>query len=384
MGYNYITIIPLIGGMTLGNIKATKVKPKCLLSYSIFSNNDNHLVKYLKNVPYYLLDEKKYSFKEKIDFVSSVCPCAGLSMLNSSKDNGEKSRGEEAIQNQWMYKTASYVLSTIKPRVMFGENAPNLFTDAGKAVREKLQRIGKANGYTFLVIKTSTLNHGVPQNRVRTFYFFFEGNKIPKPKQIKKHYTKLDEFLSVKNYSSLKHFDDFIVKDTLKENGYYLYALKELGKNYREIILEGKNTNSILAYCVKKKNLSTLKKYLNDNELRRFKRILSKLDDGLGYWNPSPIIVSDYTNAIIGKNCRIIHPIEERYLSVRDTMILMSLPNDFKLQSEDFHHVFQNVPVNTAADYTNFVLDFLNNKIELLDESYLLYNNINDTLKKGE
>ena len=48
----------------------------------------------------------------EIDFINSVCPCAGLSMLNTSK--GKKGRSADAAQNMWMYKSSEFVLANIK------------------------------------------------------------------------------------------------------------------------------------------------------------------------------------------------------------------------------------------------------------------------------
>ena len=53
----HASIVPLIGGETLGQMAAFGTKPDYLLSYSPFSNNDSHLVNYLKDVPYILLDQ---------------------------------------------------------------------------------------------------------------------------------------------------------------------------------------------------------------------------------------------------------------------------------------------------------------------------------------
>ena len=54
----YANIIPLIGGMTLGNIKATNNKPEFIVSFKdVFRDNDNHIVTYLNDVPYYDVSE---------------------------------------------------------------------------------------------------------------------------------------------------------------------------------------------------------------------------------------------------------------------------------------------------------------------------------------
>ena len=76
-----------------------------------------------------------------IDYINSVCPCAGLSMLNTSKGAGV-GRGSDAEANKWMFKSAKYVLSRIKPKVMWGENAQMLFTKKGEGVVNGLRLVG--------------------------------------------------------------------------------------------------------------------------------------------------------------------------------------------------------------------------------------------------
>ena len=52
-----------------------------------------------------------------VDYINSVCPCAGLSMLNVSQAGGA-ARGADAEKNKWMFESAEYVLDRVKPRVM--------------------------------------------------------------------------------------------------------------------------------------------------------------------------------------------------------------------------------------------------------------------------
>ena len=80
----YCNIIPLIGGMTIGNKQATGQDPEFIVSWSAFSQNDSHIVNNLQEVPYHIIDNDqtdvdisaglRESYKGKIDFVSSVCP----------------------------------------------------------------------------------------------------------------------------------------------------------------------------------------------------------------------------------------------------------------------------------------------------------------------
>ena len=64
-------------------------------------------------------------------------------------------------------------------QVLWGENAPGLFTQIGEGVVNKLKQIGRTFGYSFSLIKTSTELHGIPQRRIRTFYFFWQSPTVP-------------------------------------------------------------------------------------------------------------------------------------------------------------------------------------------------------------
>jgi len=56
-GIKWGTIIPLIGGSSLGCEKSTGSLPKFHLGFSKFSANDKHIRRYRPTVPYYNLDE---------------------------------------------------------------------------------------------------------------------------------------------------------------------------------------------------------------------------------------------------------------------------------------------------------------------------------------
>ena len=71
-----------------------------------------------------------------VDYINAVCPCAGLSTLNTSK-----ARGSDNAQNEWMIKSAEYVFGKIKPKVLWGENAPALFSDKGLGMVDKLRLV---------------------------------------------------------------------------------------------------------------------------------------------------------------------------------------------------------------------------------------------------
>ena len=174
-------MIPLIGGSALGCERSTGCKPMFHLSYEAFRKNESHLQRYWPDVPWLRLDSSHHSFQlsgqEQIDFVTSVCPCAGLSMLNCSR-TGQAARGADAVQNDWMIKTAEYVLGDVRPQVYWGENAPALFDE--RELVERLRGIGERFGYSFSLVKTNSELHGLPQRRIRTFYFYWRSPTVPR------------------------------------------------------------------------------------------------------------------------------------------------------------------------------------------------------------
>ena len=116
-GIRFGAIVPLIGGFAIGNAMAVGHKPNVLYTYSAFEENEKHLRAYWPDVPYINLDEVENPPVDRLDFVSTTCPCAGLSMLNYSKGKSGQSRGSDAAQNEWMYKSAKFILENVRPRV---------------------------------------------------------------------------------------------------------------------------------------------------------------------------------------------------------------------------------------------------------------------------
>ena len=110
MEHTYASIVPLIGGETIAMQNVFQKKPEYILSYAAFTPNDNHLVEYYKNeVPYHVLDDGGNHNVRSVDVVNTVCPCAGLSSLNTSASS-------DASANDWMSTSAimSWVHSNLE------------------------------------------------------------------------------------------------------------------------------------------------------------------------------------------------------------------------------------------------------------------------------
>lgn len=388
-------VIPLIGGMSMGASQAFGGPPMFFASYPAFTKNERHAVEHYRGVPHYNLDVPYWRDllikgadpdATRPQVVTAVCPCAGLSITSSRSNN----HGAESTHNVWMYKTAEFVLGHIKPKVMFGENAPGLFQAKGAPVARRLYEIGKENGYSFSMVYTDTTLHGVPQKRPRTFYFFWAAPKAPKFKPIKRADVNIADYMRQVKYPADGAIDRIeFCRYPLKEDVFYQFAVERWGDAWRAecdgrtIIDQLKRDDEI------DKLFAWVEAHAKDHpqydEIMRHKDLVKS---GRGVWDASPKVVSKYAPAVMFKNFeRIVHPYEDRFLNVRELMSLMGFPVDFRLHlaedkaqetalSEAIHHLSQNVPVATARDMGMYVRDVLERKIPLSDTDFYLFDNV--------
>ena len=374
------SIIPLIGGFPLGSKLATGSDPDFMLSYRAFDANDSLCTNYFKDVPYFTLDEndsvnKNNELFKNIDFLNSTCPCAGLSMMNSSN------RGADAPQNEWLFKTAEFVLENLQPKVFFGENAPGLFTNLGKEVADKLYEIGKKHGYSFSMIRTNTALHGIPQKRIRTFYFFWNSPTAP----IMNYYSR-----------ESKHYLDFLKEipadATQQEIGADKSSDVSLKYLQERFTTEQLFTNRSTVDIIFDENLyddyiSFLESKNDEVELKKMRHIKGKLDNGKGFWNSFPHLASITEHdvcSVTGRSMdRLIHPFENRTFTYREYMHLMGMPHDFQLMDpkKDLNKIAQNVPACTARDMSLEVEKFIKGKLKPSDTDYLKQNNISQKME---
>lgn len=390
---SHASIVPLIGGETLGAERAHGRPPEYFLSYSPFMANDEHIINDYRNraapmeVPYYLLD-KGQSHPYAVDVVHSVCPCAGLSMMSHGF-------GDHNPNNQWMIKTTEYVLGVMKPKVLWGENAPGFAGKIGKNVRTQMRDIARKNGYTMSVYRTRSLLHGVPQVRERSFYFFWHDTKVPILNYYSRPYKRIEELIrDVK--SNFQH--EVINKKIPSEDPTYRYILEKMHggithaqftkmyyESEDELSVRGMDVNSYIErsghdymqVAEWSKEVGLMKDY--EKNVRRYE----KLKAGGSIMRRGVIIPKDRIGAFVGHYPTMLtHPDIDRFVTYREAMTIMGLPDDFELVNAsptNANHICQNVPVQTATDMATEVVEYLRGNRKTVDTDYVLqYNGRNE------
>jgi len=385
----HASIIPLIGGETIGSERAFGKRPEYFLSYSPFSANDSHIVNWYENeVPYLLIDEGA-TFPKRVNVVSAVCPCAGLSQMSFGF-------GDHNPNNKWMETTAQYVLSEMKPDVFWGENAPGFASNIGKNVREKLRSIAAENGYTMTVYRTRSLLHGQPQIRERSFYFFWRGTKTPVLNYYDRPHRKIEDVIIEASRANSQQ-EPINKKTPSRDDIHYRFVLEELhgGMSHREFVekVDPKDVRRSDSFTyiqnigVDLQRLADwLRKEGHDKEADKTLRKKAKLDSGKGVMRRGTMIPKDYIGAFVGHYPTMLtHPVEDRYISYREAMSIMGLPESFELlnPTKSVNHICQNVPVQTAQDMAEEVVAALEGKREWIDAKYVFQRNHDQSVIVG-
>jgi site-specific DNA-cytosine methylase len=388
--------VPLVGGLAQANKMVTGVDPSFFISYAPFGANEVHAKANFPNTPHYLLDSENmggFSVQQNqdVDFISAVCPCAGLSLLSSGSEE------QRAVMNSWMINTAKFVTGEVKPKVFWGENAPALYSNSGKTVRNQFREIAEENGYSFSIYGTNTELHGIPQSRKRTFYFFWKDSSVPVFEYFKRPRKNLVDYLDEVPAGADRHDQAALDHATKFLNDYpYVKFLQHkyngdgINEMRRHLEKHEKRGTTMLSYLIRSEQLYEARDWLltteYDNHAREASRVIKKVEAGLGFWDGSmPIYRGDGTFAtMIARTLMAIHPREDRILTVRENMHLMGLPHDYKLVTEDYNHLCQNVPVCTGADMTRMVMKYLDGGLKMSGSRFLMQSNINERIDVQE
>lgn len=389
--YTYAAIVPLIGGEVIGTSEALNGQlPEYVLSYSPFKNNDEHYINYIRTQKgwtgdYVMLDENEDYEAAAVDVVLTTCPCAGLSSFSTTSS-------ENSATNDWMYRTAEYVLGTIKPKVFWGENAPRLYGNSGKKVADRLHEIGKVNGYSLNLYYTESRLHGLSQKRPRTFYFFTKGETAPIFPWHNKEPESVEDLLKMP-----KREDDQMNILTNEEcpskNAWVAYNMAMTNSSTIGELANHFDKTTNLIVCTDGgygKSLLEVADWMDANGFshvaKRARAMQAKRDDGKGYWAhgvtmPKGKLIPAFIGAL--PYC-MINPFTERYITIRDGLRLMKMPEDFNLVGDKplnkINHICQNVPVTTARDMMLNVIDHLEGKTVNGDCTYIKQSNKNKNI----
>jgi len=364
-----------------------------MYSFSAFKKNEAECLNYFKEKDIVYIDEEYPEVLEDLNFsddighiklfidkfkvskseiVTAVPPCGGLSLLNSSK-----SRGSDADVNKFIYFAIKFYLAS-NSDVLVLENAPGLTQKMGFSLLVKLYELIEKLGFKrkIQLVRTTTINHGIPQNRIRTFLYVHKKDGFVKLKNKIHDTPNLLTYLESFTYNA---DDEMSYCPGLNYDGpEWLEEIKNIG------LTNDKNRIKSAWQLILDKGID-IKEFKDEKLIRFYNHIKNKMSIGLGFWDGSPLFPKDRINGLISKNgLKVLHPKNySRYLTMRECMNLMGIPIDFNLADKArFNVICQNIPVNTAADAIKWAIEILENDADIkIKSKFLLQKNINMDLE---
>lgn len=380
---SHAAIVPLIGGMVISQTKTFGSQAHWMASYGPFASNDSQIRNYYKDVPYHVLTDD--ISLPKVDVVGALCPCAGLSSLSTTSSASSET-------NDWMYDSTEFVLKSVKPRVLWGENAPRLASNAGKPVVDKLRKIAEANGYSMALYRTKSLLHGAHQLRDRSFYFFFDTpDRVPVLPYVEKTYEQnVAEYIASMKFDRNDPMSLELASDKKpSEDPMYSYVLNVIhgGITHAEFAAQLKKTCYIQDYIEEHTTYDKLSVWMREHGHSRFAdkcmRLHAKLESGGNIMRRGLIVPCGHVGAFVGSMpYTLVHPKENRFLTIRECLNMMYMPHDFQLigGKSNLNVICQSVPLKTANSMCAMIKDYLEGKLDYLNTGFVVFDNKAQTL----
>lgn len=356
--YTHGHIIPLVGGSVVGTTLALEKDPEWIASWSdSFGANDQYCLKYFDKTPFHNLDEGNYPTKY-VDIVTSLPPCAGLSMANTT--SGEKvnnPRGCSAPSNMHMYHAAEFAMTKIKPKAMMVENAPALYSKMGEEFAERINSLATEHGYSMSLVKTTSINHGVPQERTRSFFFLWQGDKVPVLAPVKRDFEPFHKFLKAGGFAKSEPVNSKGVPST--DPLWQFIEGKYAGYTKQDILskVAANRMTSVWNVIYESGWLEEAAKVVKDEKASRWLNYtLEKKRAGKNIMDGSMKLAWYRTQSLMWKSLPyLMHPHEDRWLTVAEGLALMGFPKDYAakvhIPTKHSNVIAQNVPACTARDW---------------------------------
>ena len=348
--------------------------PEWIASWSdSFGANDQYCLKYFDKTPFYNLDEGNYPAKH-VDIVTCLPPCAGLSMANTtSGDKANNPRGCSAPSNMHMYNGAEFAMTKIKPKAMMVENAPALYSKMGEEFAERINSLAQSHGYSMSLIKTTSINHGVPQERTRSFFFLWQGNKVPLLAPIKRDFKPFHKFLKEGRFAPSEPVS---TKGAPSSDPLWQFIENKYGGCTKQDILSkvaATRMTSTWNVIYESGWLEEAARVVRDERTNRWLNYtLEKKKAGKNIMDGSMKLAWFRTQSLMWKSLpHLMHPYEDRWLTVAEGLGLMGFPSDYaakvSIPTKHSNVICQNVPAKTAGDWVKEIVSALDGEREWVE-----------------
>lgn len=327
--YTIVDLFSGVGGLSLG---FQQEGFNLLLASDIEKDVETTFKKNHPKIPFFIEDIRNLTPKKlkellgnkKVDVLVGGVPCQSFSMAGNRIRKNVDDRGDE---RHFLFLEFLRVTKTLKPKIAIIENVKGILSShKGKIKRDIVdgfEKLGYEVGYKVL----NSADYGVPQLRQRTVFIanrIGEENLFPKITHSPENYVPVKDVL--KNIPNLNHNPRELSGVTLKRV---------------KLIKQGKNWQSL------PKELQT--KSIHSGAYGR-------IDEN----KPSKTIMTRFDTPTVGY---VIHPRENRTLTVREGARIQTFPDDFEFtgtNTSQNKQVGNAVPVKMARAIAKQIKKMLN------------------------
>lgn len=306
------------GGMSLGaemaGIKVTFAVEKDI--YAVETYKANHKNTTVLNEDIYNVDSIPDGIADHIDILFGGAPCQGFSTSNRRTSNRNNPQN-------WLYKEFVRILRLCKPQWFIFENVTGLLEfESGYFFKDILLDFIQL-GYTCSYEVLNAVDFGVPQRRNR---LFIVGSANGKRIDLKP--TKRCQVVSVK-----ETFEDL----PLLENGANIDVRRYRGQPKSEYAkLMRRNLTECTGNLVSKNSKTVLERYKYIKQGQNWSAIPAELmqnykDSSQCHTGIYYRLIENQPSVVIGnyRKSMLIHPNQNRGLSVREAARLQSFPDEY-------------------------------------------------------
>jgi len=308
------------GGMSVG-AAAVGIKTKVAVEldkYAAITYKANHPDTDVFNddIRKFKLDNKVAANKNDVKILFGGPPCQGFSTSN------QKTRNKENDVN-WLFREYLRITKEARPDWVIVENVKGIIETENGYFFEQIKRQLKDLGYTTEAAVLNAADYGVPQIRNRVFIVgSLHGikYKFPEP-TTKKHLTVQDAIADLPVLDNGACFHELDYRETIKNN-----YQKSIRKNSKKAVnnLVTRNAKFVLdrySHIPQGGNWENIPPRLMKN-YKDFTRCHTGIYHRLRCDTPS-VVIGNYRKNML------IHPTENRGLSVREAARIQSFPDDF-------------------------------------------------------
>lgn len=382
---NFIDVFSGPGGLSLGFQNTRKYKPLLAID-----NNENAITTYRKNFHVDVLkknvsdieisDLKKYD--DLVDVLIAGPSCRPFTRLNngSTKWNSKDLHYHylnEGEHPDWYH--LSQIINYLKPKAVVIENVLGVKSQQN-VINQYLNRIGKRR-YSSIVHVLNAKDFGVPQNRKRKFIISIKkkGAKLEDIPIIEEYKEKCTVEQAIKNLPILTNDDD-IEKNVeyihSKESSYtkklrnncntvsdhFVHSVHEVMVDRFKYIPQGFNLKQawqegyIPEDIIRKEYYqgTRLRKFSDDSLKNMYSNIYRRLK-----WNDVSCTITHVRKSVL------IHPLQNRLLSIREAARLQSFPDNFYFhgsKNSKYQQIADAVPPFLAQAVANYILKIFQNE----------------------